>query len=199
MRGSKRRAKPSRGRRRHSPTARTPIVARDCSARSGQRVTTSGSGARRAARASGRRSATSSPARANHSETSAAGVSARRGSSPRDCRRWRTSSHKRRAPPNNCKLPRTSSSTASGGSRFTRGVKSSAAVAVASSIARSRPGSRDTTCRPGCSASAELSAMPRTTPAAAACASQSQTTFAPRSRSTTTTGAEVSGCSDSST
>ena len=98
--GSKRRAKPSRGRRRHSPTVRTPIVASDCSVRSGQRVTASGNGASRAASASGRRSSSSCPARANHNEASGVGVSARRGASPRACRRSRSSSHNRRAPPN---------------------------------------------------------------------------------------------------
>ena len=94
---------------------------------SGQRAQASGSRARRLASPSLLRRATSLATRANQSEASAVGASASCGSTPMDCSRSRSWTMKRRTPPNSLRLPRTSSSTASGGSSTTRGVNPIAA------------------------------------------------------------------------
>ncbi len=189
----KRRANPSRGRRRHSPTVRTPMVPSVSMLRCGQRVHSSGSGASRAASSSRLRTNTgrdpSRPARANHSDASGVGVMAKRTDAPRAVVSSCSSRvHSWRAPPNSRRLPRTSSSTPSGGSRLTRGVNRTPRCATASSNWRSRRTSRASVCNSGTSASAALTDMPARTPTACTRASQARTTLPLRSRSTMATG-----------
>ena len=188
MRGSKRRAKPSRGRRRQSPTVRTPIVASVSRLRSGQRVTDSGSVASRLASSTRLRIIADCPARAIQSAASGVGVSDNETSRPAARSSVHSWSQRRRTPPNSLRLPWISSNTASGGSRLTRGVKcSSDHSASVWSNQRSRRGSRANVCSCGDKARAELSAMPGAMPAAAATGLQSHTTLLSRSRSITAT------------
>ena len=108
--------------------------------------------------------------RANHNDASGAGVMARRTVTPVvSARSACSNSHRRRAPPNRRRLPRTSSSTPSGGSRLTRGVKLRPRLATASSVRRSRRVSRASVCSDGSNANAELMDMPGRTPCSFRC------------------------------
>ena len=136
--GPNRRAKPARGRRCAAPSVRTPIDSRRARAAGGQPSTAIGSGANAPTSRSRASTATLRPARDNASAASGVGASDHRGASPASRQRANTCAQSARAPPNNRKLPRTSSNTASG-SRLTRGLKPMASCARRSRSATATP------------------------------------------------------------
>src|SRR6267143_246514 len=171
----KRRAMPSRGSARSSPSVRTPIASNAASASSLQRRTSKGSAA-----STGSSSALSPinfcfPTKASQKAARGVGAPASTELQPISAnpRRRRPRSDSR--PPKSFRLPETSSSTPSGNSSATPGLNCAAHPATPSSASVSAAGSRGATRSRGARASAAATAMPARTPRAKALLSQAKT------------------------
>src|SRR5712691_9615077 len=171
----KRRAMPSRGSARSSPSVRTPIASNAASASSLQRRTSRGSAA-----STGSSSALSPinfcfPTKASQKAARGVGAPANTALQPISISSRRRRSRSDSRPPKSLRLPETSSSTPSGNSSATPGVNCAAHPATPSSASVSAAGSRGATRSRGARASAAATAMPARTPRAKALRSQAKT------------------------
>ena len=166
--GPKRRANPSRGSRARSAIVRVPSVASVCVTAGGQ--SRQASGRREASAGSSSRDSTpiSRPARASHKAARGVGASVTTACKPRSSSSRAARPRRALAPPNRPRLPRTSASSACGGSGLTSGVNWVPQRARRCSIAASAAGCRSSSSRSGQSASAALSPCPGATPRRAA-------------------------------
>ncbi len=145
----KRRATPSRGSERSSPSVRTPIASNAASVSSLQRKTSTGSSA-----STGSSSALSPmnfcfPARASQKAARAVGAPANAALQPISPSSLRRRSRSDSRPPKSLRLPETSSSMPSGNSSATPGVNCAAHPATPSSASVSAAGSRGATRKAG--------------------------------------------------
>src|SRR6266516_1338036 len=183
----KRRATPSRGSARSSPSVRTPIASNAASVSSLQRRTSRGSAA-----SSGSSSALSPmnfcfPAKASQKAARGVGAPASTQLQPISANPRRRRSRSDSRPPKSFRLPETSSSTPSGNSSATPGVNCAAHPATPSSASVSDAGSRGATRKAGARASAAATTIPARTPRANALRSQAKT----QCRSSTAKGSGV--------
>src|SRR5437773_1268920 len=183
----KRRATPSRGSARSSPSVRTPIASNAASVSSLQRRTSRGSAAN-----TGSSSALSPinscfPTRASQKAARGVGAPASTELQPISANPWRRRSRSGSRPPKSLRLPATSSSTPSGNSSATPGVNCAAHPATPSSASVSVARSRGATRKAGARASAAVAAIPARTPRANALRSQAKT----QCRSSTAKGSGV--------
>src|SRR6266699_3359475 len=183
----KRRAMPSRGSARSSPSVRTPIASNAASVLSLQRRTSRGSAA-----STGSSSALSPmnfcfPAKASQKAARGVGAPASTELQPISLSPRRRRSRSDSRPPKSFRLPETSSSTPSANSSATPGVNCAAHPATPSSASVSVAGLRGATRKAGARASAAVAAIPARTPHANALRSQVKT----QCRSSTAKGSGV--------
>ncbi len=140
--GPRRRASPSRGNRRQSPTERTPTASSNRTDGFAQRVAARGKAARAFLNSESRLILTALPDWASQIAARGIGAIVSTQVISRFCTSSCRSAQSDSIPPNNSRLPRTSRSRPSGGSTLTREVNRPAQVASLSRKARSLPTSR---------------------------------------------------------